>query len=240
MPTAREFHCGHPRTRENSRRRGVGYVCKTCDPPRTCDVDGCTSPHLARGMCRVHYSRAVHRGEIPSKRYSGTCTVEGCERPVRARQMCVTHYNASRRHAGRVLQDNRDQTCAEEGCNNQARTRGWCADHYAFWRAVERHGISRERYLEMVRAQGGRCAVCGTDSPGMNYGRWSIDHDHTCCPGEESCGSCIRGLLCRNCNVGLGHFDDDPDRLLAAAAYLLSRTDVLKGWGSVRAVRSVG
>lgn len=37
----------------------------------------------------------------------------------------------------------------------------------------------------------------------------AIDHDHSCCPGEITCGECIRGILCRRCNSGLGLFRDD-------------------------------
>jgi hypothetical protein len=37
-------------------------------------------------------------------------------------------------------------------------------------------------------------------------------HDHT--TGK------IRGVICSACNIGIGHFDDDPDRRIRAAAYL--------------------
>ena len=50
--------------------------------------------------------------------------------------------------------------------------------------------------------------------------RLDIDHDHRCCPGQRSCGKCVRGFLCRPCNVGLGMFGDDPMRLRAAASYI--------------------
>lgn len=82
-------------------------------------------------------------------------------------------------------------------------------------------GCTPDLYYAMLTAQNGGCAVCGTTVPG-GQGRFHVDHDHTCCPGTKSCGKCIRGLLCHNCNVGLGNFKDDPSIMVAGIAYLQS------------------
>jgi len=71
----------------------------------------------------------------------------------------------------------------------------------------------------MLVAQGGGCAICGTVVPG-GKGQFHIDHDHACCPKARSCGKCIRGLLCGNCNVGIGMLGDNADRLGKAFSYL--------------------
>jgi hypothetical protein len=85
------------------------------------------------------------------------------------------------------------------------------------------HGLALADYEELLAAQNGRCFICGTNEPGGKHGiRFHIDHDHSCCPKGKSCKKCRRALLCANCNVGLGAFGDDPDRLVAAASYLLS------------------
>lgn len=71
----------------------------------------------------------------------------------------------------------------------------------------------------MYEDQGGCCAICAEP---MTIDAAHIDHDHNCCPARaRSCGRCVRSLLCRGCNLGVGMFGDDPDRLIAAAAYLL-------------------
>lgn len=84
-----------------------------------------------------------------------------------------------------------------------------------------------EDYDNRLTEQGGRCAICGTDDPGRGRGRevkrFAVDHDHACCPGKKSCGRCIRGLLCLQCNTGLGSFADDMDRLARAMEYLSRR-----------------
>lgn len=83
---------------------------------------------------------------------------------------------------------------------------------------IRAHGITVAQYEEMVVAQGGRCAVCRRP-----HERLQIDHDHGCCPKRLSCGNCIRGLLCPDCNNGIGRLGDDPERLRAAADYLTVR-----------------
>lgn len=74
-------------------------------------------------------------------------------------------------------------------------------------------GITLAEYETLRAAQSDRCAICNTDEP-KGKGDWHVDHDHAT--------GAVRGLLCYNCNVGLGHFQDDPLRLELAAAYLRS------------------
>lgn len=87
-------------------------------------------------------------------------------------------------------------------------------EHMRKWHLNHAYGISPEQFDEMLAAQGGRCAACPATT------QFHIDHDHACCPGTRSCGKCIRGILCRNCNVALGLVDDDAERLERLMNYL--------------------
>lgn len=81
-----------------------------------------------------------------------------------------------------------------------------------------KYGITLDEKDAMLAAQGGVCALCGTDDPTSNG--WATDHDHACCSGGRSCGKCIRGIICSRCNCGLGQFDDDIAKLQSAIDYL--------------------
>lgn len=81
--------------------------------------------------------------------------------------------------------------------------------------------LTIERHDEILERQGGMCGICRRPEPG-GKGTWNVDHDHACCPGQRSCGACVRGLLCQNCNTGLGLFSDDSSALGSAIAYLNS------------------
>lgn len=82
---------------------------------------------------------------------------------------------------------------------------------------VRKYGMTRAEIDELVREQGG-CRICLSQTPkGRN---WHVDHDHSCCPGQYTCGDCIRGVLCSECNTGLGKFGDSPEVLRMAAQYL--------------------
>lgn len=79
-------------------------------------------------------------------------------------------------------------------------------------------GITVEQYDEMLAAQNNRCAIC--EKPCKSGRKLAIDHCHNT--------DRVRGLLCMNCNRAIGWLEDDVDRLMAAAAYILSYRDILQ------------
>ena len=87
-------------------------------------------------------------------------------------------------------------------------------------RVAQKFGITKARWLELYAAQAGRCAICLASPSEVPRGYLLVDHDHACCPGERSCGRCVRGLLCARCNLALGQFRDDPELLTSAVRYL--------------------
>lgn len=76
------------------------------------------------------------------------------------------------------------------------------------------YGMTVGDYDEKLKAQQGRCAICGADEPngpGKKNGHFMVDHDHKT--------GAIRGLLCSNCNVLLGQASDDVSILEKAIQY---------------------
>ena len=76
----------------------------------------------------------------------------------------------------------------------------------------KKYGITVEQYDEMLEAQGGRCACCGTDTPG-GKGAFHVDHCH------DTGG--VRGLLCQSCNAAIGALGDNVDGVWQAMLYLV-------------------
>ena len=60
----------------------------------------------------------------------------------------------------------------------------------------------------------GGCEVCGSTND------LCIDHDHSCCPGQKTCGKCIRGILCNDCNIAEGRLKSDKELVKALLRYL--------------------
>lgn len=74
------------------------------------------------------------------------------------------------------------------------------------------YGITLADWNTMFELQLGRCAICGTDSPGGSRNRFHVDHCHVT--------GTVRGLLCYGCNTSLGKFGHSIDTLLQAIIYL--------------------
>ena len=75
-----------------------------------------------------------------------------------------------------------------------------------------RYGITVEQYAQMWEDQDGKCKICGIALNTIPQKQIAIDHCH------ES--NIIRGILCRNCNAGLGFFRDNITVLKKAIKYL--------------------
>lgn len=76
----------------------------------------------------------------------------------------------------------------------------------------------KKDYNKVLAEQEGLCSLCGLLPKTGEY--LVTDHNHLCCPGEKSCGKCIRGLIHSDCNAALGFLKDDPALCIKAAEYL--------------------
>lgn len=84
-------------------------------------------------------------------------------------------------------------------------------------RIKRQFGVTPEADANMRKQQNNCCAICKkefTETP-------QIDHSHTCCAGQFSCGKCVRGLLCGTCNKALGGFGDCIGTVRSALDYLI-------------------
>lgn len=167
---------------------------------KVCVIDGCEKKVLARGWCSPHYQRWNRWGDPEAPCRPGGRRVE------------TVHGTATAHN---------NHGCRCELCREWHRTyaREWAranTDKRRLTQLKNRYGLSGSDFDAMREAQGGLCSICqGDPGPKGLY----VDHDHK--------SGAVRGLLCHHCNAGLGHYGDDPDRLMAAAAYLLQFTDVL-------------
>ena len=68
----------------------------------------------------------------------------------------------------------------------------------------KRYQLTPEQFQAMLDKQNNRCLSCGKVFGTGYMNRAEVDHDHGCCPGRISCGKCVRGILCGQCNRLLG------------------------------------
>lgn len=74
------------------------------------------------------------------------------------------------------------------------------------------YGLTPEEYNDMLIKQGYTCAICHTTTPTGKWKVFAVDHCHIT--------NKVRGLLCNECNRGMGLLKDNAELLRAAALYL--------------------
>ena len=73
------------------------------------------------------------------------------------------------------------------------------------------YGITLEEFNDKMSLQQHKCVICGNEF--KNTKDAHMDHCHT--SGK------IRDILCKGCNIGLGHFKESIPTLLSAVQYLI-------------------
>lgn len=86
--------------------------------------------------------------------------------------------------------------------------------YVASWK---RHHLTEEQYNSLLSKFNGKCHVCRKENA------TSIDHDHSCCSQNRSCGKCVRGILCRGCNTALGSLKENNNTISNLLKYINPR-----------------
>lgn len=98
---------------------------------------------------------------------------------------------------------------------------------YAKLWAIKKYGKTKEWYNEEITKG---CAICGT----YNWGKCgpNIDHNHACCNANYGCPTCLRGILCGNCNRMLGLARENIDILRNSINYLTQERQISESTGN--------
>jgi hypothetical protein len=139
------------------------------------------------------------------------CEICGTRTSDHRSTVCITCYNSR----GKLSKNPKFLKGSPEylefrKINNEARMRSRLKYQYNF---------PEESYMAMLESQNYSCAICGVHQDDTKK-RLNLDHDHNCCPGESSCGKCIRGLLCSICNSAIGLLKDSEEVIEMALKYL--------------------
>lgn len=97
---------------------------------------------------------------------------------------------------------------------NEVKCRGYRQPYHAVGNRRRNYGLSNEGFINLLEVQRGCCALCGTELKDGGRTPNSLVVDH--CHGTGK----VRGLLCRNCNSGIGLLKDSPELHRKAAAYI--------------------
>jgi len=120
---------------------------------------------------------------------------------------CRERKNAEMFHVDRAKASGLASVCKKCRALPVGKTKDEVSEVRRWERIFTKYRIRKEDYNAMFSKQGGCCAICQEPHKKLH-----IDHCHNT--------GMVRGLLCSGCNLGLGHFRDNPKFMYAAIAYL--------------------
>lgn len=189
--------CGKHRARKNVHPEGCTCAIHAPELRKPCTQEpGCSCGRHASPKCLPGCTCQRHKPQATEEQKAAT----------REREREWNRQYSQRRRA-------EDPSYLERA--KEARVRE--PDRHRSYYLKHKFGMTVEQWRLMRDRQGSACYLCGDP---LDSAHIHVDHSHACCPGDKSCGKCIRGLACRWCNQGLGQFRDDPERMIRAAGAL--------------------
>lgn len=168
------------------------------------------------GGCGVKQTRII---DLVGRRFGKLTVIRRAANNSRSRRrprwdcLCdcgkTTNVDGGRLHQG-----------ATKSCGCYRFRRG--EDHHAWkggqkaWNrrgVLKKYGLTFDSFNELLESQGNACAICGNADPVARHGtQWAVDHNHKT--------SLTRGILCHNCNTGIGLLGDSAETMKSAMEYL--------------------
>lgn len=145
--------------------------------------------------CKLHPGVPAIARELCRKCYANLWYTKQLQ--IRTKQFCMNHPD--RLHQARGL----CSSCYRK----QIRQR--FPERHKKYDIKSQYGLSWDKYVELIKQAGNCCEICKTPVIVRNL---HIDHCHKT--------NIVRGLLCSQCNHGLGNFKDSIELLLQAVEYV--------------------
>lgn len=171
-----------------------GHPCSHCGEPCPPSKAGRHPRKFCSKICASrHWARVNYEQNlrVPKEPYGHPCA--WCEEPVPEKKV----GGKARKYC------KRDCAVLANKAEKSTRSREYI---------LAKYGLTSADYDALLAAQDGMCWICRATDPSSGSGTWHVDHCHN--TGK------VRGLLCSRCNLGLGNFKDDPQRLIRACMYL--------------------
>lgn len=220
--------------------------------PEKCHVIGCSQPVVAKGLCRKHYMRVARTGEVDDSRPSDWGKREKhpayrawCNLRRHYLQEMSSEWRDDFWQFAKDIPDKPEESTAhrpepslhwskdnfywKEKRSSSEDVKGYAKDwhrksrlanpeYYINQDLQRNYGVSLEWYENTLREQNNVCAICKQLETTIIRGKliaMSVDHSHD--TGK------VRGLLCTQCNRGLGLFKDNLEVLQSAISYLRNK-----------------
>ena len=114
-----------------------------------------------------------------------------------------------RAYSAAYYDKNREKLCTQQGVYRAA-NKDRIKKYDKQYQRKRKYGITSDEFVALLEKQKGCCAIC---CKVLEEGRDThVDHDHK--TGK------VRGILCRDCNLGIGLLSDSLTLLCRAISYL--------------------